>query len=97
VIRTPLTPEQRAELDAAEQDGNRARILLAPEDCPIDILADPGKPDGAVVIVADESLTPDDARRAARALLELADWAEFGPGEFDSSGAWAPYDPIAPA
>jgi hypothetical protein len=91
--RAPLTAEQRAELDDAATHGNRAGILHPSDDCPTGVLfADPGKRPHGVVVLADDQFTPDEARRIARALLELADWAEFGPGEWASSGEWQPWD-----
>lgn len=88
--RSPLTEQQREEILEAYEREERWMLLQVGFHEGFDIEADPGT--NPVVLIREtfeEGLSPDDARRLAVLLLQAADYAEFGPGEWDN-GEWKP-------
>jgi hypothetical protein len=88
--RAPLTSDERRALPSGQGWLN----LLAPHYSPVDMVAAPTAGARGLVYIeqtisAGDGFEPDEARQFARALLELADHAEYGPGEWHN-GAWRP-------
>jgi hypothetical protein len=88
--RAPLSREQRSALPSGQGWLN----LLAPHYSPIELVACATAGAAGLVYVQQriedgDGFTPDEARQVARALLELADHAEYGPGEWHKA-VWHP-------